>query len=294
LIGWRRQEIATAIFSSGKMNTPQTPIMQTWPTPQTAITQSRRSDPTGGQRWHRWTFIALVIVSFFLIVTSRCQSTEPGIQSVAVFSCQFQRAQDKNADKQPDAWRRRRDRDHPSFVQSEITPRDPQAFRKAKETETTLAKVYHALESGVWDPNYVPEITPPQLSNLMDSSVLNDCYEVRMDGGAFEIVSPRFDIDTRFDYLLEAEIETQKLAQHSASVEIRLINSQGEVFATHSTGAVTATSDWNLLRTSNMSTDQEGRIRAEVCMRVQPLSKKFGRGVARFDNIRLMRRPNCL
>jgi hypothetical protein len=285
--------MATAIFSSGKMKTPQTHSTRT-----IQNLMSTLSPP-------KWLCVALfciysrvglmlvagLIVPFFEVLPSgKAVAGDPDLETT-VFSCQFQRSQDKNADRQPDAWRRRRDREHPSFIQAEITSRDPLAFKKAKETEAALVKIHHALQTGEWNPDYVPEVTPPQLTALMDSSLLNECYEVRIDGGAFETVSPRFDIDTRYDYVLEAEIECQRLVHHQATVELRLINSKGNIIDTYSTRPVSGARPWNSLRTTNISVSERGKVRGEISIRVQPTDSKFGRGTARFDNIRLRRMP---
>lgn len=237
---------------------------------------------------------AVVIVSFFSQLPSGKLAAIESAQAKTAFSWKFQRSQDKNADRQPDGWRRRRDREHPSFIQAQITARDPQAFREAKETEANLAKVYNAWKTGIWSPKYVPEVTPPELATLMDASLLNECYEVRMDGGTFECVSPRFDIDNRYDYILEAELECQKLDQHQATVELRLIDSQGNLIAAYSTRPATGSQSWKFSRTSNFSIPEQGKVRGEICIRVQPISSTFGRGIARFDNIRLQRMPTLI
>lgn len=235
--------------------------------------------------------LTLLIVLFFLQLNSAFAASSDLEGVSLVFSAEFQRSQDKNADRQPDGWTRRKDREHPSFIRSGINVRDVEAAKKAKEAELTLAKLHHAWKTRSWNPDYIPEVIPPKLAELIDRTILNDCYEVRMDGGQYELVSPRFDLDTRYDYVLQCELDCKELKSHKAQVEIRIYQRNGNLISTFATGSVTGSQQWQTVRTSIIALADEGTVRGEIAIRVSQSQPQFGRGIARFDNIQLQRMP---
>ncbi len=239
----------------------------------------------------RQLLLVALIVPFFGVLDSRRGIAQVNDRISNVFSCEFNRDQDRNADRQPDGWTRKRDREHPSFIRAGINARDVEAMKEAKETEATLARLHHAWTTGKWNPNYVPEIIPPKISAIVDKNILNDCFEVRIDGGAFELISPRFDIDGRYDYMLEGELDCHDLVSHEAVIELRIFDRDGSQVGAYQTTSVSGTQPWRTVRTSHINTVSEGMLRGEIHMIVQQTAKQYGRGIARFDNIRLQRMP---
>lgn len=239
-----------------------------------------------------WTSLGgVIIVLFFSQLNSAVMAWDDLDRVSVVFSAEFQRNQDKNADRQPDGWTRRKDRDHPSFIRSGINARDPDAAKKAKETELTLAKLHNAWTTKNWNPNYVPEVVPPNLAALVDKTILNDCYEVRMDGGAFELASPRFDLDTRYDYILQGDLDCRDLNSHKAQIELRIYHRNGNLLNTYAVPSVSQTQAWQVSKSDIISIPGDGIVRGEIVLSVTQARPQFGRGVARFDNIQLQRMP---
>jgi hypothetical protein len=138
----------------------------------------------------------------------------------SAYHCNFQMDCDLNADRQPDGWRRRKDRQHPNYVNAEVLPRDSEMARQGRETQLFLAKLYHAWKTKKWDPDFTSETMPEFLEKLMDQSVLNNCLQVRIEDGAFELRSPKFSLDSRFSYRLQADLACQNLAGREALVEL--------------------------------------------------------------------------
>ncbi len=240
----------------------------------------------------RWLAIGgATIVLFFSQLNSAFGQTDELDRVSIVFSAEFQRNQDKNADRQPDGWTRRKDREHPSFIRAGINARDMDAAKKAKETELMLAKLYQAWTTKSWNPNYIPEVVPPHLSALVDKTILNDCFEVRVDGGAFEYASPRFDLDTRYDYMLQSELDCRDLTSHQAQVELRIYQRNGTFINSYSTPSVSQTQSWQTAKSDVISIPGDGVVRGEIVISVKQTRSQFGRGVARFDNIQLQRMP---
>ena len=187
----------------------------------------------------------LIIVWLFSGLAS---GTEPAIALPArlstIYECNFQRQHDTNADRQPDGWRRRRDRDHPGFIASQITPRDAALTQRGRDAQVFLARLDHAWRTGRWDPAYVPEVIPPLLVDLMDGVVMRDCYQVNMDGGAFELVSPHFPVDRRYSFQLQGEIACRELADHEALIELHLRDPDTGLTLYRTTPGMSGTQDW--------------------------------------------------
>jgi hypothetical protein len=232
------------------------------------------------------------IVLVFATLASGLVAAQNKQDSVrTVFSCDFQRDSDKNLDRQPDNWRRRHDRAHPSFIEAEIRTRNPAELKDVKTTEANLSKLYNAWKNRKWDPAYIPEATPPVIAKFVDRSLLNSCYQVEVNGGAYELVSQPFDIDSRFDYLLSGELACQALKFHSATIELHVFDGKKSKIGEYSTTAVQGTRNFQLVSSQQITLPSQGRFQGEIRLRVQPRGSSFGRGIAQFDNIRLLRIP---
>ncbi|MBX3422446.1 MAG: hypothetical protein KF752_12910 [Pirellulaceae bacterium] len=240
-------------------------------------------------RDQRWT---VAIVLFFAGLTSGQIHADSHRQAAkAVFQCNFQSGYDANSDRQPDGWRRRRDRHHPAYLTAEIVPRNPQQFREAQSTQILLARLWQAWKTKSWDPNYVPETIPPLITQLMDGVALTNCYQVQIDGGAFELVSPRFDLNSQYCYCMEADIACQKLAGHEAVIELHIYRASAEAVEVLCTPGQTGDFDWRTVRSKLIELPVDELIQGEVHIRVRPTIDAFSRGVVRFDNIKVLQFP---
>ncbi len=230
----------------------------------------------------------LSIVFVFLNCTT---ALGQDLQAEKVLEWNFQRSDDKNLDKEPDGWRRRRDRQHPAYIESKIVPRDENRAREANREQLFAARVMHALESGRWDPNYIPESIPEEVADFMDRFVFNNCLEIVMDGGAAEIVSPIFPVDPRFSYVLKVEASCAGLNGHEAWAELQLLDSREKMVETLSTERISGTTEWEHLSTTITSAASQELRLGRVHLRVDPRNQLLINGSARFDTISIHRLP---
>lgn len=203
----------------------------------------------------------------------------------------FQRQDDQNHDKDPDGWRRRRDRQHPAYIISRIVPRDQQRAIEGHREQLFAAKVLNAFQTGSWDASYMPESVPPVIARIMDQYVFDNCLEVTMDGGAAEIVSPLFPVDPRFSYSLNAEASCLGLDGHEAWVELQLLDSEERLLESLVTPRIGGTTDWQKLATSVASNSAKTLRWGRVHLKVAPRDQLLIHGLARFDSISIHRLP---
>lgn len=235
-----------------------------------------------------------LIVALFLSLASGSSGTLVFAAELAaerVGGWNFQRADDKNLDQYPDGWRRVRDRQHPAYIETQIVPRDSKVAAVAIDAQATIARYWEAIENRRMPSSYVTEIVPPNLSKVFDQVVLHNCLEVRMDGGAVEMVSPEFLLDPRFSYRMQLEMDCTGLDGHQAWAELQLIDEQFHVQEVLETTRISGTRNWQTLGTSSVSKTSKGLRWGRVHLKVEPRDLMLIGGTARFDSINIYRLP---
>lgn len=208
-----------------------------------------------------------------------------------VYECDFQSRHDTNVDRQPDGWRRRRDRIHPAYIQAQIVPRDVTLSRQAREFQLLVTRLYQSWKHRRPMFDYVPESIPPALVEIMDGTVVRNCYEVRMDGGAFELVSPRFPIDSRLSYRLQAEMASDNLLGHEANIELHILDETGKLIELFATPKISNDQQWQQVHSSPIVMNHQPHLLGEIHLKVQPKGNGHSRGRVQFDNIQVNQYP---
>ncbi len=231
----------------------------------------------------------LAIVSIIGVLTSPASSREN--QAERVFNWDFQRDSDRNFDQKPDGWKRRQDRKHPAYIDMRIATRSPETARIALDAQSTIAAWMLAWKTGRLHPNYVPESAPPELAKLLDRTVLDNCLEISMDGGAAELVGPMFPMENRYSYNLSAEISCERLDGHFAWIELHLLDDAMQVVQILRTDKLQGTVDWHTLNTEIASHPEKELKWGQIHLMVTPHSSTVLAGIARFDSINIYRMP---
>jgi hypothetical protein len=239
------------------------------------------------------TAMAIVIVVVFWSLASACVGQD--LSAEKIYACEFLRSDDLNADQLPDNWRRRRDREHPPYIDIKIVSRDPALAQTAVADTRKVATLLHALEVGYWDDRYTPEVMPDYLHDLMDQAYgVNSCLEMRMDGSSAELQSPKFPLDSRFSYNFEAELSSDDLAGHAAWVELQLLDVDDNLIDTFSTRKIGGTTAWTSVST-DVLTDVSKRLAwGRIHLKAEPIGYSLSSGTVRFDSIRVYRLPRLL
>lgn len=230
-----------------------------------------------------------IVILFGCLTSGSLKADLSDLNLTTAFFCNFQMDVDQNADRQPDGWRRRKDRQHPNYVNAEILPRDPEMARQGREAQMFLAKLHHAWKTKRWEPDFTPETMPDFLEKLMDQSVLNQCYQVRIEDGAFELRSPKFPLDSRFSYRLQADLSSQSLAGREASVELHVYTSANKEPLVFQTASITDTQDWTTVTSQRVDLPEGSVAVGELVIKTS--QGGYAPGIARFDNLNVLQLP---
>jgi hypothetical protein len=232
---------------------------------------------------------SLLIVGICLITTSPAIAKDNGAERVQHWG--FQRDSDHNFDQKPDGWKRRQDRQHPAYIEMRIAPRSQETARTALAAQSTLANWYRIWETGQLQSNYIPESPPQVLSQLLDKTVLDNCLEISMDGGAAELVGPIFPMENRYSYAMTAELSCEKLNGHFAWIELHLLDQSQQTIQILSTEKLQGTTDWQRLDTE-IASHPGGELHwGQIHLKVAPHNSTVLTGMARFDSINIYRMP---
>lgn len=230
-----------------------------------------------------------VIVGITAVLTSLAPAKD--MQAERVYNWDFQRDNDANFDQKPDGWKRRLDREHPAYIDMRIASRVPEKSQIALEAQGTLANWMRTWETGRWQANYITESPPPRLAKLLDRTLLDNCLEISMDGGAAELVGPMFPMQNRYSYALQAEMSCQELNGHTAWVELQLLDDSEQVLQVLQTNAIEGSVDWQTLATQIASSPSSDLRYGRIHIKVEPHSSTVLKGIARFDSVRVYRMP---
>ncbi len=241
------------------------------------------------RRWNCAWLVAILGVVWMHLVQLSTPSLADDLQAEKINSWEFQRSEDGNNDQWPDGWRRRAGRNFPAYIPINIRPRDPETARIVRNATPDMSRVYLAYKSGKLFRRFIPEATPEPISNFIDRYLVNNCLMIEMDGGAVELESPAFLLDSRFTYTLDGSIQTESLNGHRVWMELLLLDAKGSVVGRGPTRELTGTKPWTTVETNNLSS--EDLRMGQVVIHVDPLATNKLGGKVLVDEIRLYRLP---
>lgn len=229
----------------------------------------------------------ILLLMFFLNSLGRAQD----LNSDRIFSWKFAHADDLDSDGWPDAWKRRKDLKHPSYIQMRIEPRDIEAERKITDARKTMVRLMKIWETGRIDPYFVAESTPPALAEFLDATLSNSCFAIEMDGSSAEVVGPVFPLDSRFSFELQVDQRVDGLGGHEAWVELQLLNDEGQLVDSIVSERISGTTDWKTVVTGDDNSTNPNVAQGRIHLHVQPNGTLNFFGKAMFDNIAIYRLP---
>lgn len=241
-------------------------------------------------RFERAGWLSRGTILLLFLISAR---SSPGqeLRSEKIYAWGFFHSEDKDSDLWPDQWQRRQDRIHPDYIEMRIQPKDAAKARDIAEAKNTLIRIQRAYETGRWDPNYVPETTPPNIAEFLDRTVLDNCIEIRMDGGAAELISPKFPLDPRYSHRLACDLSSEELDGHLAWVELQLLDQHENIISTLKSNTVEGTQAW-FSDSAQADALPMGSLRSgRIHLKVEPHKSLHIAGVARFDNLAIYRMP---
>lgn len=152
---------------------------------------------------------------------------------------EFDRSMDRNFDRWPDGWQRRRGRRYPAYVSMEIAPHDPQLQRQLRAVDAGVLRFWPSLRERV---SSLPEL-PPSVADLMTDRYLR----VELDGGQAVAQSPPVPASRLHQYRFRCRVMTEGLRHDQARAELVFLDSSGSELSAHSTRSIGGTQGWTRL-----------------------------------------------
>lgn len=223
------------------------------------------------------------------VLSAVTQIAADELHAEKILAWEFQRSEDRNNDQWPDGWRRRAGRDFPAYIPARIQPRDPEVARAAREAEPVLSRLWMKYQTGKYFKPFITESTPEPIATFIDRFMVNNCLNIDMDGGAVQLESPAFLLDSRFTYTLEGSISTRGLDGHQAWIELLLLDGQSREIASAKSPSSQGATDWHSLTTGSLSS--EALKMGQIVVHVDPQQAGRLTGQVRIDELRLYRMP---
>lgn len=238
--------------------------------------------------WGRFSIVALAAwVSTFTYSPANAQD----LKAESIYAWQFQRTEDRDSDQMPDGWKRRFDRQHPSYVDMRIVPCNPQLEKSAIEAQQTMGQWWQFWQTGKL--GYI-ETIPEPISNFVDRFIVDQCLQINMDGASAELVGPVVPLDSRYIYTLEASAACDGLDGHTAVLELLLFDEQQQPVGKVATPAAEGSTGWTELQSPSTLHISSAFSYGQVRIKVTQLKSLQLTGNLRIDNIRIHRLPKLL
>ena len=123
------------------------------------------------------------------------------------------------------------------------------------------------------------------------TAVAERSLRVDVDGGGATIYSPPISIDSRFSYVLEGQLRTEKLVHDSAYFSVTFYNGDREPLETFHSQKLSGTSDWTKVRIGPLAPKHKNVEIAVIGLHVRPGEKQDLHGSAMFDDVWFARLP---
>ncbi|WP_153558629.1 hypothetical protein [Roseimaritima sediminicola] len=217
----------------------------------------------------------------------------------------FGRDEDRNYDRWPDRWQRRRGRDYPSYVKIEIQSEKTglEAFAQSADAALLRLWVQTRLKLAATPP-WMPAVPSrwnrlaravgqalPGLPPSLADRVSSDFLRVSLDGGGAMLQSPPFPVSNMYSYVLSTRLRTEGLESNSGWAELVFLDADGAPLKTVATPAVGTTTPWTTVDTGAVA-PPENCTEAVLRLRVEPTGAGTDiRGDVDFDQVRLFQFP---
>jgi|GEM_PF-4127401 len=212
-------------------------------------------------------------------------------ESKMAFRADFGYAEDNNRDGWPDQWRRRTDRDHPRFVKMGIVSRSEISSEDLLQIRRGLTQWSLAWEQGKLPGDTIPESIPRSIDAFLETNVANTCFEISMNGGAAQIESATFPIDSRNAYRFQMQTMAEIIDPFIAETSIIWLDNHGTELARQTLSPIAKSVAWHLVQIPEITGIPSGTSSAKIRLSVQPTGSQSIESIVRFDRIRVDRIP---
>lgn len=213
-----------------------------------------------------------------------------GPAGLRTYRWDFSRVADRDFDRWPDGFERRKAMGFPEYVAMDIRPRDPELEADILKFDTSMVLQWPVIRDALRSVPMLPELPalPPSLADYL----VDRCLEVRLDGGQAAIITPPLPTSSTYQYRFSVEIKTERLVHDRVFAEIQFADAQGKPLRSARTPTITQTRGWQ-----NVTIEKLLPPAGAVSMRVRlnVLGSEDGlediRGKIAFDNILFQQFP---
>ena len=211
--------------------------------------------------------------------------------SVELFRSDFSADEDANNDSWPDEWTRVMDRQHPKYIsiatqyRSDFDPLEVQAARRSM-SQMMLAWQYKKRPGDV-----IPEAVPKKLDRLFEETVFDRCLQIDMNGSAAAIQSSEFLIEPQFTYEIIADLQCENLNNYDLILNLISSPSKEQTSVLQSSESMSGTMEWQTVTLFEQMSGETGPMQARLRIDVTPRNFSALNGIARIDNVRVIRSP---
>ncbi|MCA9122318.1 MAG: hypothetical protein H6822_14755 [Planctomycetaceae bacterium] len=183
-------------------------------------------------------------------------TASPLTQAEEVRNWDFEAGDDKNYDRWPDDWTRRRGKGYPLYLTVEVAE-DP---RPRQSLSRTSAAGHHALR-------------------------------MQLDGGAAVVYSPLVEISPLFSYVLNGYLKTEGLTHDVAYASVMLYDQDRKLLETHESPRHTQAQSWTGFQIGPLTPTSDEVRWAVVALHLTPTEKADLTGSAMFDDLVFAKLP---
>lgn len=297
----------------------------------TATSMSKASQPVAPNMNK---ILSLLIVTAVLGVTNRAPHCEAARlpDAVEVFSCDFESEQwDRDFDKWPDLWKRKRGIEYPHYVNIGIVNHAEElAARAAKRSDEVgrgkngPAKAgypdagNHGIKPGGTQQGAANQAGAPsaatalpskkdlnndangtvtiesQESRPQDPRLGKECLKITVNGGAAVVESPPIPVRSLFSYVLEGMIRTEGLKGDETYLSLTFFDEDNNRLETAASQRFRITKDWQEIRVGPLSSEHTSASYAIISLHLVPSTHADLTGAVYLDDVWFARLPRLV
>ncbi len=242
---------------------------------------------------HRISRLAIrIAVCIVAISCCSCTSGQDSAGLTTIAKWDFGQSEDSQADRWPDGWTRRRDRQYPGFIPARIDKKSVEGVEEAdaEQLRRFLAKVVLGWRDGRSPWAVVPETIPKSVERFVEQTLLDPYFAIEMDGSAAEVYSPAVPVHDDSLYGLQLDLRSNS-SQFEPTGRLRFLDSAGQLLGETTTPTVDSDDLWHTVRTPAAYEAPPGVAFIQVALSVVPRARQSFRGSYGFDRIRVVQMP---
>ena len=213
------------------------------------------------------------------------------LHSEVIQAWDFGRKDDPNKQGRPRDFKQRTGPEYPAYQQIKIVSKHPENEAAIETIRRNMARLWFAWKQKRYPWKVFPESIPPWIDLLLERDLVDPCLEMRVNGGAFEVQCPIFEMEQSFSYVCDLQMETIELQGFDAFAEILLLDGARKPIRVIQSVKLSNTTPWTSIQVGPIDIKDARVAYGQLKLHVLPQADRGFRGVARVDRIRILKMP---